>query len=270
MNFFKVFRKKESIDRKCIFITGAPRSGTSMITKVIDTHPDVAILMENIFQNRRRHWTKADFWNSQQKLKVEVDKVFSKFNEPIIGNKVCTPDVWSADDIHFFCQIFQDFKIVFILRDPVQVLLSRFRREDYSAEFNAVAKKNILLDFRSKFLTYTSSWRQSVENYWKLRDGNPTQIYLVYYDDFSQNFGEEAQRLFKFLNLPFEDKILNWHEYPHHNHDGNIVRDLKYKDNPIKLKRSTRQNVADEIYEQIKDAVISIEVHHNLWKNRLI
>lgn len=65
------FYRADPLDKPLIFITGAPRSGTSMITKVIGAHPDTAILMENIFGNRRRHWTKAEFWNS---LKHSVQK----------------------------------------------------------------------------------------------------------------------------------------------------------------------------------------------------
>ena len=109
MSLFKRLLKKDPMNRMGVFVTGAPRSGTSMLTKVIDAHPDVAILMENIFQNRRRHWIKADFWNSPHTLKEEVSKVFSKLNEPVIGNKVCTPDVWFPiqDFMSFGCEGFR-------------------------------------------------------------------------------------------------------------------------------------------------------------------
>lgn len=270
MSVSKRLFREGPLDRLGVFITGAPRSGTSMITKVIDAHPDVAVLMENIFQNRRRHWSKAAFWNSQQALKEETSKVFSKLKEPVVGNKVCTPDVWSADDILLFCRMFQDFKIVFIVRDPVNVALSRFRREDYEAEFNEEAKKNILLDFRTRFLTYTSSWRQSVENYWKLRDGYPEKTCLVYYEDFCQNFEVEAKKLFSFLSLPFREEILKWHQYPHHNCDGVLVDDLKYNDTPVELKKNKGGDIPPAVMEQINTAMQSIDTHYNLWKKRLI
>lgn len=260
----------DPMDRMGVFVTGAPRSGTSMITKVIDAHPDVAILMENIFQNRRRHWSKAAFWNSPQTLKKETDSVFAKLKEPVIGNKVCTPDVWSADDILLFCRLFKDFKIVFILRDPVQVALSRFRREDYAKEFNEMSRKNILLDFLSRPMTYASSWRQSVENYWRLRDGYPEQIYLIYYEEFCRDFEAEARKLFTFLGLPFCEEILSWCQYPHHDSDGNLVNDLKYSDQPVKIKTNSDETIAPALKEQVNAAINSIQTLYDLWEKRLI
>ena len=97
-------------EKPFVFITGAPRSGTSVLIKIIDAHPDIAILMENTFGNRRRHWKRVDYWNSSTHLKKEVGKIYSKFNESVIGNKVCTPDVWFVEDIHFFCKLFKNRK----------------------------------------------------------------------------------------------------------------------------------------------------------------
>jgi hypothetical protein len=45
MSHENVFKKN------MIFITGAPRSGTSLVTKILDSHPEHAIVMEDIFIN---------------------------------------------------------------------------------------------------------------------------------------------------------------------------------------------------------------------------
>jgi hypothetical protein len=241
-----------------------------MLAKIIDMHPGVAILMENVFQNRRRHWKKAEFWSSPQTLKEQAFKVFSKLKEPVVGNKVCTPDVWSADDILLFCHLFQDFKIVFIVRDPVQVTMSRFQREDYEKEFNELARQNILLDFRSRLLTYTSSWRQSIENYWRLRDGLNEKIHLIYYEDFCTDFKNQVRNLFAFLELGFSEEILNWDKYPHHDRNGNLVKDLKYRDKPIGLRLHSRIDLPLEVKDELDFAIRSIQVFYDLWKKRRI
>lgn len=87
------------------------------------------------------------------------------------------------------------------MRGPVQVALSRFKREGYQYEkvFNYEGRRNILLDFQSQFHTYTSSWRQSIETYWKLRDGYPDKIYTLYYEDFCNQFKSQTKSLCNFL-----------------------------------------------------------------------
>ncbi len=256
----------DTFDKPFIFITGAPRSGTSMLTKIIDAHPDIAILMENIFGNRRRHWQRADFWNSPRSLRREVEKVYAKLDKPVIGNKVATPDVWDADDIIRFCNLFENFKIIFIVRDPKSVALSRFRREpaDFFEVFNRAARENILLDFRSRFHAYISSWRQSVENYWKLRDARGDHIMLIYYEDFCRDFESQSRSVFHFLKIDFTEAVLRWFELPHHDSEGRLVKDLKYKDREVYV--NPPQDV--EIPDDLNKAMEQIRWQYRLWESR--
>ena len=46
-----------------------------------------------------------------------------------------------------FCNMFKNFKIIFIIRDPRDVVLSRYFRENYDEEFNELGRRNILTRF---------------------------------------------------------------------------------------------------------------------------
>jgi hypothetical protein len=258
--------KNSTFDKPFIFITGAPRSGTTLITKIIDSHPDIAILMENIFENRRRYWEKNSFWNDSKTLRKEIAKVYSRLNEPIIGNKVATPDVWDAGDIIRFCNLFESFKIIYIVRDPASAALSRLHREpaDFLKVFNKEARKNILLDFQSRFHTYISSWRQSVENYWKLKDALAGNIKLLYYEDFCQNFERQIKEVFCFLGIDFSEVVLRWFEFPHHNKKGKLVSGLKYADRQV----FNNTKYANEIPDELNEVMERIKWQYDLWKNR--
>ncbi|ACM19808.1 hypothetical protein Geob_1448 [Geotalea daltonii FRC-32] len=256
--------ESKPIEKSFVFITGTPRSGTSMLTKVIDAHPDAAILMENLFGNRRRHWERASFWNEPQLLQAEIEKVYSPFKQQLIGNKVCTPDVWSAEDIVTFCQFFSDSKFIFIVRDPIEVALSRFRRENYDKEFNSFARQHMQLDFRSRSFTYTSSWAGSIQNYWFLKELFPTKTLLIYYDDFCNTFEDHLHTLVDFLDLPFSEKMLKWHELPHHDSEGVLQVNLKYDDEPVFVNKSKSSSLTDELML----AMATIEPLYNRWKKR--
>ena len=252
------------LKRRLIFITGCPRSGTSLMTKIIDSHPDIAILMENIFNNRRRHWTQAEFWKSSGTLAYEVGKVYSRLKEPIVGNKVCTPDVWLAEDINMFCNLFESFKILFVVRDPRSVAMSRMRREDHDKHFNMMARKYLLLNFKTRWDTYISSWRQSIEVYWKLKDHYQNNVYSIYYEDLLNNFETEVKNIFKFLGIPFSEKVIHWYEIPHYNKNGNLQKDLKYVDRPI------FENCFDDsdFTENLNTAIQPIKWQFQLWQKR--
>ena len=262
----RIFRKKsDALSKQLIFITGAPRSGTSMLTKIIDAHPDVAVLMENIFGNRRRHWMRADFWKSPEALSEEVSKIYAGLDHPIVGNKVCCPDVWSAEDIHMFCNLFSDFKILFVVRNPMHVALSRYKRENYSEEFSDEARQHILLDCGTQFHTYASSWRQSIEIYWKLRDAYPNNICVVYYEDICNDFEYEIEKICEFLRVSFREEMVNWHRFPHHDKHGALRKDLKYPDMPVKRVAST---ISDSAPNGLIDAMSTMEVFIELWERR--
>jgi len=188
---------KEFMNRKLIFITGAPRSGTSLITKVIDAHPRNGILMESIFGNRRRHGSRSEHWGSKKIMKRKAASIFRKIDEKIVGNKDCTPDVWSAEDIYNFCELFREYKIVFVFRKPTSVVISRYKRTNYNKEYKEKAKKDLMLNFKSPFHDYSSSWRQSIGEYYKLKDRLGDIVSTIYYDDFTKNPKSGMKDLFK-------------------------------------------------------------------------
>jgi hypothetical protein len=236
-----------------------------MLTKVIDAHPDIAILMENIFQNRRRHWSRASFWNDNKKFQKQLNKVYSKLKEPIVGNKVITPDVWSIDDIIQFCNCFRSSKVLWIVRNPKDVFYSRYAREDYSKEYNDVAKKNLHLDFSHRTMTYASSWRQSIENYYRLKELKKNDVMIVYYEDLVGDFENQITSIFSWLNVRFHKDVLEWYNVMHHDHEGNLVEDLKYKDKPVHS--SSFERDYDEV-PIIDEAIEKLDYFYKLWGER--
>lgn len=256
------------LQKNMVFITGAPRSGTSMLTKVLDAHKDIAILMENNFGNRRRHWLKSNDWDSHNSLSRKVCSVYESLKEPVIGNKICTPDVWWKEDILQFCALFGNYRIIFMIRDPANVARSRYFREDYSTEFNKEARQKILLDFSNQFLTYTSSWRQSIDVYRQLSSICKSNITLVYYEDFINSFESECRRLTDFLELPFDDEMLRWNDVPHHDRNGVLKRNLKYTDVSVDKYVKINKEIPESQRDQFDQALASIDDYIRLWQSR--
>jgi len=252
MGYDKVFNKP------FIFITGAPRSGTSLVTKIIGAHPDVAMIMENIFGNRRRHWKKADFWDDTEKLRNEVYKFYRKFDEPVLGNKVCSPDVWSFEDIALFCTLFESSKIFFIIRDPKAVVLSRHKRENHDDHFNDIARTKLPFDFSSRTRSFISSWNQSISVYQKLKTDFGHGVYLLYYDDLVNAPEVIIEQMFSFLNLNVSKTVKDWYKIPHYNANGIKVCDLKYVDTNVFSKQVSLSELPGD-FIMVRDEVLNYE-----------
>lgn len=258
------------LNRRMIFVTGAPRSGTSMITKVIDAAPDTAILMENNFGNRRRHWMRVPDWESYSRLRKLVTATYAALNEQTLGNKICTPDVWSADDISMFCGLFSQTDIVFAVRDPLQVCLSRYKREDFESEFTPRAREYLGLDFKNRFTVYTSSWQKSLEAYYQLRDEFKGRVHLLYYEDFCSDFEAQAKSLFGQLRLELNDNVLDWRNRKHHDQFGNLVANLKYEDGPVRARVNSEESLLGTEKSELARALETIGPNVERWKQRTL
>lgn len=204
-----------------------------MITKIIGAHPEIAMIMENIFENRRRHWARADYWNDREDLQNQVFQFYKRFDEPILGNKVCTPDVWMYEDIEIFCSLFSRLKIMFIIRDPKAVVISRHKRENHDVHFNDLAKTRLSLDFSNRTRTFLSSWSESILIYEKIKNAYPSNVRIVYYDDLVNDFEKNVIGVFDFLEINFVKEIFDWYKIPHYDANGVKVSDLKYTDTRV-------------------------------------
>lgn len=250
------------INKPYVFITGAPRSGTSMLTKIIDSHPEIGIFMENIFGLRRRHWTFPDFWRTDEELLKVVESEYAKIQEPIVGNKVCTPDVWNTDEILKMSSCFVSTKVVFIVRNPKDVIHSRLKREK-EIHFSYEAKKKLCLDWRDKYYTYLSSWRQSIEVYWKLKESlGEENVHIIYYEDLTMQFDLSVRELCKFLSVDYSVETHSWYTKEHYDAQGKLSKNLKYEDEPVVIKES-----CFILPKEILNYMNSL-VHYKLWMKK--
>jgi hypothetical protein len=254
------------LKKRFFFISGCPRSGTSFLVKVIDSHPNVGILMEQTFGNRRRLNLRSKSWKNRSKLKQKTCKILKRISEPIIGNKVCCPDVWTIEDILQFCSIWPDHDIIWILRNPVDVLVSRHNREA-SDHYSKEARELMPLNFKTNFTAWASSWSICVQNYITLKHKYPDKLHLVYYEDLITNFEQTVGSLFTKLGLSQANEVHQYHQMAHYSALGKKEFNLKYKDSRAHL---TPHIITDELRQQISEALEPYAYHIGLFENKTL
>jgi hypothetical protein len=220
-----------------LFIVGCARSGTTLLHRIVDAHPQIAITPE-------MHWITRHFKSRNGLVTLELaselagHKRFSQFeinreqfegllgsgepvpyptflnrvfglygkvkNKPLVGNK--TPAyVRSIPTLH---ALFPEARFVHIIRDGRDVCLSilNWKKADRTA---------------GRFATWEEDPVSTTALWWKWNvtlgreDGAPlgSDLYHeVRYEALVSEPAKECERLCSFLDLPFDEGMLRFHE----------------------------------------------------------
>jgi tetratricopeptide (TPR) repeat protein len=196
-----------------IFLVGFPRSGTTLLNQILDSHSAVLTLEEQPTLARitadflasgtlkaldglspdRIHEYRSDYWDRVRAVGgawAEDSKVVDKL--PL--NIIC------MGLIHRF---FPEAKVIVALRDPRDAVLSNFM-QDFS--LNPSMYHSLTLEGASGF------YARVMGLYLHFRGFLPLDMREVRYEDLVENTGPETRGLFDFLGLEWEEGVLGFHE----------------------------------------------------------
>ena len=195
------------------FLVGFPRSGTTLLEQILDSHPDVETLEERdcladavedfiltsdgldllasieeegLRPYRESYWKAAALHGISRKRGVFVDKL------PLNSVLLC-----------LIAKLFPDAMIVFAVRDPRDVVLSCFRRR-----FSMTPQMYELLTLEGAANYYSSV--MTLSKIYKDKLALPT--HTLRYEDMIENFDAEVHRLLDFLDLDWHDSVRNFAE----------------------------------------------------------
>ena len=196
-------------DRKKIFILGLPRSGTTLLEKIISSHPKVGSVSEigfiyekineYITTNNKIDETKIDTLMNKN-LSKEYNAFLKSFNvqEEYILDKTLT-NFWYIGFIKIF---FPNSKIIHSYRNARDNCLSIYKnlfggnRTDWTYDIKNIQK-------------YVKIYREMMD-FWKNKIDK--KIYEINYEDLVQNQEIEIKNLLNFCSLEFEQECLQHHK----------------------------------------------------------
>jgi hypothetical protein len=223
-----------------LFIVGCARSGTTLLHRIVDAHPEIAITSEmhwishyvNFFKNQNRlvtpevvseltgHKRFAQFEIPREQFEgllgsgepvpypTFLNRVFGLYgkvkNKPLVGNK--TPAY--VRSIPTFHALFPEARFVHIIRDGRDVCLSilNWKKGERTA---------------GRFATWEEDPVSTTALWWKWNvtlgreDGAPlgSDLYHeVRYEALVSEPAKECEKLCSFLDLPYDDAMLRFHE----------------------------------------------------------
>jgi len=202
--------------RSPVFLVGFPRSGTSLLDVVFDSHPSVTVLeetsamLETYQEFCKLEQRRGDLMLTlDEKTKSSLRNLYyervntllaSPLKDKVLIDKFPLNMVW----IRIIHQLFPDAALLFAVRHPCDVCLScymqRFKLNDAMANF-------LSLDDTVRLYDEVISLWQEAERLW------PLIIHRVRYEDLVTDFRKSVGAALDFIGLPWSDAVLNYSEH---------------------------------------------------------
>jgi hypothetical protein len=216
--------------RSSVFLAGSGRSGTTWISGVINHRNAYRFVFEPFHPGKvriLRHFRRKQYLRPGDRreeylgpartvLTGELRSLWTdRFNKKFVARRRLIKDIRANLLLGWMHANFPGMPIVLLLRHPCGVVASRLALGWRDVLSETMEQEELVEDFllpmeaeiraaRGGFERHLFSW--CVENYVPLRQFEPGEIHLAFYEDFLVRPDQELRRLFGFLDDGFDGR----------------------------------------------------------------
>lgn len=259
---YKITLQKKPILEKPIFLIGAPRSGTTLSTKLFSIHPMVANWSEagRVWDNKNYNDRDADhFWGEEKVTQQDIKRIHSRFEcfRQIKGkDRFVNKHPRNSVRIDYILKIFPDALFVHVIRDGRAVVNSIMRRIQLDS-----ARQNVPFgDFckppnwrqfirEDKVAQAALQWREIVKYILSKRNDLGDSYYEYKYEDLCSDPRKTLTSVFQYAGLSVSDTFMN--AVPEKYKNMNYKYKEVFSDSQIKTINSIQYDLLKELgYER--------------------
>ena len=255
--------------KNCVFISGSGRSGTTWLQEIINYKNQYRILFEPFYKDKvdiLRNWHYRQYLrpsnNDSQYLKPAKRILSGRIrnawidekNHQKVAFKRLIKDIRTQFLLKWIKANFPKIPIIMIMRHPCAVANSKLilgwnaQLDEHLQEiFNqALLVQDHLCPFVTKRHELKDDFEKHVflwclEYYVPLRQFQENECLLIFYEELCENYQNEVERIFTFLDQPFTKEVIQLQKTP---------SALSRKDSPIytgsSLVSTWRKNISSE------------------------
>ncbi|HEX7814436.1 tetratricopeptide repeat-containing sulfotransferase family protein [Dyella sp.] len=210
--------KKGDPSREPIFVFGMPRTGTTLVERILSSHPDVTMTGEllNFGMALRRGWgQRPSIWQdpdiAQHVAELDWSQIGSQYvqsTRPRTGQTARFVDKFPFNFLHagFIAQALPNARMICLRRHPMDACLGNYRQlfaeklPYYNYSFD-------LLDIGHYYIQFDrlmAHWQTVL----------PDRILQVQYESLVDDAESVTRRILQFCDLPWNDACLRFQDNP--------------------------------------------------------
>ncbi len=259
--------------KELIAIHGVPRSGTSWLGQIFNSHPKVAFKFQPLFSYAFKNFLTLD--STEVDIEIFCERIlasndyFVNMKDPEIHknypafHKNPQPEVLVYKEVRYHYLIphllkhHKKIKFVLIIRNPLSVLTSwakaprEFKADwKFEEEWKNAGKKN---QNRPEEYFGFNKWKETSQLFLDCKRYYPDRVQIISYHDLLKNTNELMDKLFKFSGLQTDVQTLDFinKSRAENHHDPNSV--FKTKSEDTEWKNFIPENIIEQINNELKE-----------------
>lgn len=263
-----------------IGIFGTPRSGTSWLGHIFNSHPDVALRFQPLFSYGHKGRLTAHSHAKEIRtffedilytndafatMTSEVQKNYPAFPKASLPTHIVFKETRYLHIIENILAQCSDVKIIGLVRNPLAVLASwmlapkEFKPEwDIHGEWRKALRKN---ENRPEEFFGFDKWKESTEAFLRFESQFLLQFLLVHYDELNRAPLDTTKRLFEFCELKICDQVEDFLRASKSRHDSDPYSVFRAKASDDGWQGVLPDEIVKQIKLELKNTPLGIFLH---------